>query len=394
MSQDPGSPARAAALAGALRPLEIVISINSAWNIFNFRLSLTRALADDGHRVTALAPADGFVPRLLEAGLGFEPIAIDAKGLSPTSDARLLARYVARLRRLRPDVLLCYTAKPNIYGSLAAHLLGIPVINNVAGLGTAFIRSGPLKAIMTRLYRLAFRRSRTVFFQNEEDLAQFVGEGIVRAEQARLLPGSGIDLARFAPRAGGAPGGPLTFLFVGRVLRDKGVVEFVEAARRVRERLPDARFQLLGFVGAENRTALGRAEVEAWAGEGLIEYLGDTEDVRPAIAAADCVVLPSYREGLPRALLEGAAMGKPLIATDVQGCRSVVEHGVNGFLCTVRSGEALAEAMLSLAALTPEGRSEMGAAARRTVEQRFDERLVIARYRAAIEDAVAERRGR
>jgi glycosyltransferase involved in cell wall biosynthesis len=248
------------------------------------------------------------------------PIAIDSLGLSPVRDIGVLLRYYRLLRRIRPDVFLGYTAKPNVYGSLAAQMLGIRVINNISGLGTAFIGGRLLRRIVSWLYRIALRRSAVGVLPESEDRDLFLDLGLVQPDQTRLLPGSGIDLARFTPEQRlPSTDGTFTFLLVGRLLRQKGVREFVEAARMVRRQFPDARFQLLGFLDAPNRSAIGRDEVAAWEAEGAVEYLGETDDVRPALGASDCVVLPSYREGLPRSLLEGAAMAKPLIATDVSG---------------------------------------------------------------------------
>lgn len=367
----------------------IVVSINAAWNIYNFRMGLVRALQAAGFRVVAVAPADEYVGKLLQAGVEFVPIAMDRKGLSPAADAALMLRYWRVLGRLKPDVFLGYTAKPNIYGSIAARLRGARVINNVSGLGTAFIRRSWLTILVSRLYRLAFRRSATIFFQNNEDRDLFVESGLVRPDQARLLPGSGVDLERFAacPLPPSRPD-TATFLLVGRMLRDKGVLEFVEAARAVRKAYPGARFQLLGFLDAENRTSIAAAELEAWLEEGAIEYLGAADDVRPFIAAADCVVLPSYREGLPRSLLEAAAMGRPLIASDVPGCRDVVRHEVNGLLCTVKDAGSLAAAMERMVLASPAQRAQWGAAGRSMVEAGFSEEVVVRRYLDAIAQAI------
>lgn len=366
----------------------VALSINASWNIVNFRTGLIRGLQAAGYKVVALSPTDAFSPRLEALGVEHVPIAIDSKGVSPLRDAALLARYARVLRRVRPDVFLGYTAKPNVYGSLAAHALGIPVINNVSGLGTAFIRQGVLTKIVSGLYRVAMRRSGRVFFQNPEDRDRFVSEGIVRPGQAGLLPGSGIDLAHFSPPQPKPDGGPFTFLLVARLLWDKGIREYAEAARLVRAQRPETRFELLGFLDVANRTAVGREDVARWVEEGTIDYLGQSDDVRPHLARADCVVLPSYREGLPRTLLEAAAMGKPLIATDVPGCRHVVEAGVNGYLCTVRDAQSLAEAMLRMLDLAPDARRAMGAAARRKAEEEYDERRVIALYLEAIGEAL------
>ncbi len=366
---------------------KIVIAINASWNIINFRRGLIRALQGAGYQVIALAPEDEYSARFDELGVEFRPIEIDKQGVSPFRDAQLLARYHRVLREIRPAAFLGYTAKPNIYGSLAAHALGIPVINNVAGLGTAFIKEGLLTRIVSGLYRLAFRQSSTVFFQNRDDLDMFVEAGIVRPEQAKLLPGSGINLSDFTP----APlrrDGPFTFLLIARLLWDKGVREYVEAARLVRAEAPDSRFQLLGFLDVPNRTAVARSDVDAWVTEGLIDYLGSSDDVRPFIADADCVVLPSYREGLPRVLLEGGAMARPLIATDVPGCRQVVDEGRNGFLCTARDPASLAGALLRMLHLPREQRRAMGGAARAKVEAEYDERIAVGRYLDALRDAL------
>jgi glycosyltransferase involved in cell wall biosynthesis len=366
----------------------VVISINSSWNIVNFRKGLISALRENGYRVVALAPEDGHSRLLAGLGAEFHPITIDRQGASIARDAVLLRDYVRALRRIRPAVFLGYTAKPNVYGSLASHLLGIPVINNVAGLGTAFIKEGPLTRIVSGLYRLAFRRSATVFFQNEDDQRMFVQRRLVAADKAKLLPGSGINLGDFTPRQRAAEPGEFTFLMVARLLWDKGVREYVEAAREVKRRHPHARFQILGFLDVPNRTAVSRSDVDEWVREGIIDYLGHSDDVRPFVAAADCIVLPSYREGLPRVLLEGAAMARPLIATDVPGCRHVVQEGLNGLLCSVRDSRSLAQAMTRMITMDPEERKAMGAAGRRRVEAEFDEQIAVARYLSAIREAV------
>jgi len=313
-----------------------------------------------------------------ELGVERISIEIDRSSMNPIKDLRLLARYRALLKRLRPAAYLGYTIKPNVYGSFAAASLGIPALPNVSGLGTAFIRGGPLQMIVTQLYRAGFRRAPVVFFQNEEDRQLFVDRRIVRPDQGRVLPGSGIDLERFRPVP--LPDGPPVFLFIGRLLRDKGVAEFVEAARSLRPDYPDVRFQLLGAVDEGNRTAIRQSEIDSWVAEGVVEHLGTTDDVRPFIASASVVVLPSYREGLPRSLLEASAMARPLIATDVPGCRDVVVGGLNGYLCAVRDAGSLAKAMRRLAQLPPAQRLAMGEAGRKRVQERFSEALVVRAY--------------
>jgi len=365
------------------RSRSIVLAANSCWYITNFRLGLARALRDAGYSPVAVAPPDpAGEARLAELGIEFEPLHVDRAGLNPIAELGLLLRIRRLLKRLRPAAYLGFTVKPNIYGALAASSLGIPVVANVSGLGTAFIRAGLLQRLVTALYRIAFRSAATVFFENPDDQRLFLERRIVRAGQARLLPGAGIDLDRFAPTA--LPSGAPIFLMIARLLGDKGVREFVEAAHSLRPQLPEARFQLLGGVDEGNRTAVSRVELQGWIEAGVIEYLGETSDVRPSIAGASAIVLPSYREGLPRSLLEGAAMGRPLIATDVPGCRELVDDGVNGFLCAARDSRSLAQAMKRFAAL-PEGeRAAMGAASRRKAEERFDEKIVVRAYLDAL----------
>jgi glycosyltransferase involved in cell wall biosynthesis len=362
----------------------IVISANSCWNIVNFRAGLIRALMNDGHQVVVVAPEDSHTAGVEELGAAFVPMAMNSAGLSIREDAGLFLRYLRLFRTLRPAAYLGFTAKPNIYGSLAAQAAGARVINNVSGLGTVFIKHGPVTRIVSALYRLSFRRSATVFFQNREDLQLFVANGLVAAARADLLPGSGIDLKHFVPPTQERRAGPFRFLFVGRLLWDKGVGEYVEAARLVRRDHPGVIFQMLGQLGVNNRTAVPSPELARWEAEGLIDYLGERDDVRGALSQADCVVLPSYREGLPRALLEGSAMGKPLIATDVPGCRDVVVDGETGYLCEVRSAASLAGAMSKILEGSDSQRSAMGARGRRKVELEFCQSRVIAKYLAAL----------
>lgn len=367
----------------------VIVSANSLWNIENFRGNLIAALVRAGYLVTIAAPgSQDSASRSPDLGRHL-PLPLRSEGMNPVADAFLFLTYLRIFQQERPAAYLSFTAKPNIYGALAAGLLGIPAVPNVSGLGTAFIRGGMLQRLLSTLYRLAFRKASRVFFQNGEDRALFVKRRLVRAERCQVLPGSGVDLSRFQPRAETIEKrqGP-TFLYVGRLLGDKGVREFVEAARLVRARHPECRFQLLGFAGVANRTAITPGEVAGWVEEGTVEYLGGVDDVRPYLAAASAVVLPSYREGLPRSLLEAAAMGRPLIATDVPGNREVVIDGENGLLCEVRSASSLAQACARFLALPAADRRRMGRTSRRMVEERFSEEKVIAAYLDALAEVV------
>ena len=366
----------------------VLVSANSLWNISNFRAGLIRALSTQGFDVVVAAPVKAEEKKPTGIGADIRDMPMQRSGMNPFADGLLLLRYAALIRQVGPFAFLGFTIKPNIYGSLAARLVGIPSIPNVSGLGTAFIRGGLLGRFVTTLYRVAFARTHVVLFQNPDDRDLFVSRKIIRPEQARLLPGSGIDLERFAPAAPLRPGPP-TFLLISRLLADKGVREFVEAARMTRTKFPEARFQLLGGLDPDNTTAIAEPELAQWIEEGIVEYLGPTDDVRPFIADADAIVLPSYREGLPRSLLEGGAMARALIATDVPGCREIVKDGVSGLLCEVRNAASLADAMARFAAMDVDGRRKLGEAARRRVESEYDERLVIEAYVELLKPLVA-----
>jgi glycosyltransferase involved in cell wall biosynthesis len=363
-------------------PCHAVISANSFWNIANFRAALVGALAEKGYSIVIAAPDKDDSWAVMHRVQTAE-IQVDRSGLNPLRDARLFLEYLRLFHRYAPDFYLGYTAKPNIYGSLAARMAGVTSLPNVSGLGTAFISRGPLSRFVGLMYRLAFRGCPIVFFQNADDRDLFVARKIVKPGQARLLPGSGIDLSYFKPMPP-RDGHQLRFLFIGRLLRDKGVREFVEAARLLKRERPDWRFQLLGALDEGNRSGIGADELAQWVRQGLIEHLGQANDVRPHIAAATAVVLPSYREGLPRSLLEAAAMARPLIASDVPGNRQLVEHGVNGLLCKVRDPQSLADAMRQLGTMDDGRRAEMSRAGRALAESSYGVEKVIAAYLEAM----------
>ena len=367
----------------------VLIAINAAWNVVNFRAALVRALVADGHEVVAAVPDDGAIPAVEALGARVVVVPMTSASTSITGDLALLWRYIRLLRRERPDAFLGWTIKPNTYGSLAARLLAVPRINNVSGLGTVFIRESWVTRVAECLYRLGLGGASTVFFQNHDDRAEFVARGLVDPARVEVLPGSGIDAAHYDPALfPRADDGTFRFLMVARLIRDKGVAEFVAAARIVRARYPHARFALLGFLDVDNATAISRAELEGWVAEGVVEYMGAAEDVRPFLGNADCIVLPSYREGLSRVLLEAGAMARPAIATDVPGCRDVIVPGKTGLLCAVRSAPALAGAMGAMLDLAPPARTAMGVAARAHVIAFYDEGRVVSAYRAALMRAI------
>jgi len=364
--------------------MRIIIGTNTAWNLINFRSGLIRALVSQGYDVIAVAPIDKYAQKLTELGCRYLPLPMDNKGTHPGRDLLLLWRYYRLIRSLRPNVFLGYTIKPNIYGSLASRLAGVTTINNIAGLGIVFNSDGPLNLLVRKLYRIALARSHKVFFQNDEDQLLFVSNRLVAQAIADRLPGSGIDLKRFTPSP--MPERPVVrFLMIARMLWDKGVGEYVEAARMLKQRGVDAECCLLGFLDVQNPAAISQQKMDDWVQEGVIRYLGMSDDVREEIAQAHCIVLPSfYREGTPRALLEAAAMARPIVTTDSVGCRNVVDDGVNGFLCQPKNASDLAAKMALIVTMSSAERASMGQRSREKVEREFDEQIVIRKYLQAI----------
>lgn len=378
-----------------IKKKRVIIGLNSSWNLVNFRSGLIRAMVQAGHEVIAVAPRDEYSDRIPALGCQYLPLAMDAKGKNPVKELLLLLRFVRLFKTTRPDVFLGYTIKPNIYGSIAARLCGVKVINNIAGLGISFQSRSVFTRLLERLYRLALSSSTRVFFQNEDDMGLFVRQGLVHPKLVGRVPGSGVDLRRFpaTPLLPREAGRPFRFLVVSRMLWSKGIGEFVEAGRQLKVRHPNVEFCLLGFLDVQNPDAISRATMDEWVAEGVVNYLGTTDKVSDEFMAADCVVLPSfYPEGVPRSLLESAAIGRPIVTTDTVGCREVVEPEMNGFLCRPRDARDLADKLDRILSLSPQQLAEMGHASRVLAEAKFDEQIVIRRYLEAILDVTGDER--
>jgi len=364
--------------------MRVAVLGGAARDLVNFRGHLIGELVRAGHTVYGIAP--GGTPAIradLEAlGATYVPIVLDRTGLNPLHDLLSLVRLWRLFRRLRLDALLAYEAKAVVFGTLAAQLARVPRrFAMITGRGTtlqgepAGLRPRAVRTVVKGLYRRALRRCRGVLFQNGDDLAFFRAEGLLPSGTAvRIVNGSGVDLDHFAPAP--LPEGPATFLFVGRLLRDKGLHEYVEACRRLASLAPAARFWILGPLDS-NPNAIRADQVEAWTRAGAVEYLGEAEDVRSRLAEAHVLVLPSYGEGTPRSVLEAMAMGRAVVTTDAPGCRATVQDGRNGFLVPVRDGAALAAAMARLAA-DRDLVARMGEAGRRIAEEKYDVRKVTA----------------
>jgi glycosyltransferase involved in cell wall biosynthesis len=331
-----------------------------------------------GHKVVCLGPEAGFERPLQELGASYRQISLHRTGLNPLKDIQTLFSLRKALKEIKPDLVFSYTVKPIVYGSIAAHLAGVKrMYAMITGLGYVFIgqtfKQRLLTQVLAFLYRWGLKYNQVVFFQNPDDLHLFVDKSIVsKRVKPVLVNGSGVNIEKFAfypPKLS-----PVTFLFIARLIKDKGILEYVEAARLLKQKYPMAKFQLLGPLDI-NPAAITQEQLERWSKEGIIEYLGKTNDVRPYIAEASVYVLPSYREGTPRSVLEAMSMGRPIITTDAPGCRETVIDGKNGFLVPVKDVDALKSAMEKFI-LEPDLISQMGKQSRIIAEEKYDVRKV------------------
>jgi glycosyltransferase involved in cell wall biosynthesis len=373
---------------------KIALVANTAWNLWNFRRALIESLVNEGVEVICFAPEDGFEAKLQDiTGVQFIPLRhLSRKSLSPFSNLHTLAELTRHLRREQPDLAVFYTVKPNIFGSFASRLTGTPAIAMVEGLGYAATASPMLRRLIFWLYHLAFRFVKKVVFLNHDDRAEFLYHHVVRPDKTLVIKGTGVDTSHFYPEENTAS--EPVFLFIGRLLSDKGIREFVQAAKQVKATVPQTRFQLLGSTDTENPASIESSELFHWIENQSVEYLGQTDDVRPFIARSGVVVLPSYREGMPRALLEGMAMGKPIITTDSVGCRETVEEGRNGFIVPSENAAALAGAMLRFLQLPLEQQHAMGRYSRQKAASEFSNEIIIPQYLQLIREALPQRKER
>jgi glycosyltransferase involved in cell wall biosynthesis len=368
--------------------VKVLIVSNTSFFLHNFLLGLMKELQREGVSVSGVAPLDGFSERLEKQGFPVIPLAqLNRKGSNPLQDLRLMLELRRIYMKQRPDVVLHFTIKPNVYGSMAARLAGTKSISTVTGLGWLFTDKS-LKAALGGLgykilYRIALFSSEHVVFLNRDDRAFFLRNRLVKNSSSSVIPGTGVNTDTFHPdfcgERGSGPAG-ISFLLIGRMLWDKGVREFVEAASIVKQHQPAAEFLLLGPVDKENRSAVPETAIADWESKRIVQYLGRTDDVRPFICGTDTVVLPSHREGVPSSLLEAMAMGKPVITTDAPGCKEVVEDGKTGFIAPMKDAQALAECMLRFIGLSPAERESMGKQAREKALREFDEKIVVSAY--------------
>jgi len=367
----------------------IAIVLNTSWNVYNFRLNLLKKLQENGYKITVISPKDEYSIKLKNEGFNYIDLKMNNDSTNIFRELKLIFHLFKVYKKVNPDIILQYTIKPNIYGTLVATLLNIPVINNISGLGTIFLKEKIIYKFARLLYRLILRFPKKVFFQNKYDHERFLNQKLVRLENSETIPGSGIDINRFHPIVSNESKSEFYFLMIARLIKDKGLIEYIEAIKIVKKFYPSAKFQLIGSLYIGNPTAITKSELNSWINEGLIEYLGVTDNIEKVISKVDCVVLPSYREGLSRVLLEAASMEKPIITTDVPGCKDVVDDGINGYLCKVRNSEDLSKKMMIMLSLSVDKRKKMGEKSREKIIAEFNEDILINKYLITIKNIIS-----
>lgn len=363
---------------------KIFLVSRCSWTLYNFRSGLIRALLKKNANVTGAGSlGDGYDIEINALGANFKGIPIDKKGINPLTDIKLTLDLYRWYKKEKPNIVHHFTIKPVIYGSIAARLAGInQVVNTITGMGYVFVekKAKLLRRVVKLLYRISLKCAHYTFFQNQDDLNYFTGYGLIDKEKAGLLPGSGVDCVYFSPIKIPIEQNEKTsrvlVLMVSRLLKDKGVYEFIQSARLVKKTFPHAQFQLLGRRDTRNPNVISEIELNTWINQGIVSWLGEVKDVRPIIAKADIVVLPSYREGTPRALLEASAMSKPIITTNAVGCRDVVDDQITGLIVPVKNSKALADAILKIIG-DFDLRLSMGKAGRTKMKAEFDENIII-----------------
>ena len=371
--------------------MKIAIVTNSSWSAYNFRFNLARAFIEDGNDVIFIIPFDNDYSEKLKKSFKCHNLSIDPKSINPLKDLKTFFNLLRVYSQVKPDVICHFTIKLNIYGSIAARYFNIPSVANITGLGTLFIKKNIITYFSEFLYKLSLIFTYKTFFQNIEDLNYFLKKKIITKANTELLPGSGVDLDKFQFSPLLINNDKFVFLLISRLLRDKGIYEYIEAIKLIRHRYPEKliEFQLLGDAKSNNKTAIKISELEDWINKSLVNYLGVTDQVENIISECHCVVLPSYREGMPRSILEAFAIGRPVIVSDVPGCRDIVDHKTNGLLCKVKSSEDLARKMITMMRISQDIRNKLAKNGRKKVESLFDEKIVIKAYLKVINDIVS-----
>lgn len=366
-----------------MKKLKIFFTANVLWDIYIFRYGVIKALIEDGHEVIVIAPKDERIDFEKELGIKHIPIELSLRGINPFKDFKLYRKLKKIYKKEKPNIIFHYTIKPNIYGTIAAKMAKIPNVAILTGLGYSFIEGGLISKIARIMYKFALRFSTEVWVLNEDDKKTLLEKKIVNKE-IFILPGEGVDVEKFSPRDIIKARENKIFLMIARAFYDKGFREYIDGARKIKKKYKDVEFWFLGALGGKNKNGVSEQEMKSLENEGVIKYWGHRKDVQNIIGECDCVVLPSYREGISKVLMEAASMEKPLIATDVVGCREIVQDGYNGYLVKIKDSDDLAEKIEKFINLSWEKQRELGINGRKKILKEFDEKIIIDIYRRKI----------
>ncbi|MEP7250761.1 MAG: glycosyltransferase family 4 protein [Ginsengibacter sp.] len=374
---------------GELKGKKIAVIENGLISTYTMREGLMLRLLKEGCSVYIITHTNKYVTQVEKMGL--KVVDVGSGNLNPFKVARYIYNLRKALKKIKPDVCLTFSIRPAIWGNLITRQLDIPTITNITGVGPLFISKSIVYRAARRLYRNALSKTRKVFFQNYDDMNLFLERKFVKPEVVERVPGSGVDYNKFKPiLLKEKDPNTFIFLFIGRLIKDKGIFEYISAARSIRKKFPNSIFNVIGPFWTQNlRTnTITHSQLQHWIEEGVIDYLGEKKDVRKFIAEADCIVLPSYREGTSNILLEAGSMEKPAITTNTTGCKEIVEHGVTGLLCNVKDDLDLADKMEQMIMLSEEQRISMGKKAREKIIKEYDKQIVIGAYLKAICNAI------
>ena len=354
--------------------MKILILTNLDVGLYQFRKELLEELIKNKHDVSISLPSGKLIETLVNMGCKYIDTELDRRGLNPIKDLKLSNQYFSTVKEIHPDFVITYTIKPNVYGGLVCRFKNIPYAVNITGLGTAFQKSGILRLFVKTLYKIGLKKAKVVFFENEENRQIFIEEKIVKEEQTCLLNGAGVNVERYSITEYPKDTGVTRFLFMGRVMKEKGVDELFAAMRKLHFEKAPCELVMLGSYEEDYESIIDRYSQEGW-----LKYYGYQEDVKPFIAQSHCFVLPSWHEGMANTNLECASMGRPVITSNIHGCLEAVEDGVSGFLCEKQNSDDLYNVMKKFMSLPYGERKAMGLAGRKRMEDIFDKRKVVAK---------------
>lgn len=349
--------------------------------IYNFRKELVERMIQEGYEVYVALPYGPKVELLKEMGCKFIDTPINRRNTNPLEDLKVFLKYIKIIKQIKPDVVLTYTVKPNVYGGLACRLRKVPYICNVTGLGSGYLNGGIVQKVVQTLSKLAFRKANKVFFQNTADRDLLVQQGVVK-DNYDLLPGSGVNLETYKLLPYPPEDQPINFNFVARVMKDKGIDEYLEAAKIIKEKYPDVIFNVIGMIDQPHYEKI----LKKYEEDGVIKYHGFQTDMMPFIEKCNCMINPSYTEGMSNVLLENAACGRPLIASNIPGCKEIIDNNINGYLFEVKKYQDLVEKIEIFLGKSYEDKIEMALKGRIKVENEFNREIVISKYINEIEN--------